>query len=293
MRFIIPLVVAATSALAQGASNPEVFLMPLAVRGSTITVGKPVNVTNRPGYDNQPSFTPDGRHLYFTSVRADSQADIYRYDVGAGTTERVTKTAPESEYSAATPPGGGGISVIRVERDSAQRLWRLTADGAGGRPVFTGIKPVGYHTWLDGNHLALFVLGSPNALVLADTRTQKGDTLARDIGRSLVTLPNGGGFSYLQHRGQDWVLTVVRVNRAGKVVYINPLVTVPQGMDYIAWIGGSLLGGTGSKLMAWTPGGAWREVADLASQGITRISRIAVTRKLDKVAIVGEPAAAR
>jgi hypothetical protein len=272
-------------------SNPEIFLMPLSVRGNVVTVGTPLNITNRPGYDNQPSFTFDGRELYFTSTRADSQADIYKYHIEAMTTERVTKTSPESEYSAMQLPYPKNFSVIRVEKDSTQRLWTLSPDGASGRPTFTSIKPVGYHTWLDQNHLALFVLGSPNALVLADIRTGKGDTLARDIGRSLVTLPSGGGFSFFSRRGQDWMLTAVRTTRSGKVAYITPLNLVPRGMDYIAWIGGSAIGGVGSKLMVWSPGETqWREVADLELQGVTRISRIAVSRDRKRLAVVAEPA---
>ncbi|HET9426471.1 MAG TPA: hypothetical protein VFO55_13960 [Gemmatimonadaceae bacterium] len=288
-RFAFGLLCVASAAAAQP-SNPEIYLLPLTVRGANISVGPAVNITNRPGYDNQPSFTFDGRELYFTSTRADSQADIYKYNIEAKSTERITHTAPESEYSATQLPYPKNFSVIRVEKDSTQRLWMLSPDGRDGRPVFADIKPVGYHTWLDPYHLALFVLGTPNALVLADTRTGRGDTLARDIGRSLVALPDGGGFSFLSRHGQDWVLTVVRLNRSGRVVYIQPLVTMPRGMDYIAWIGGTVLGGTGSKLMAWTPGGAWREVADLAPQGITRISRIAVSRDRRRLALVAEPA---
>jgi hypothetical protein len=288
---LIPLVL--VSALgAQGApSNPEIYLMSLSVKGSAVTVGVPENITMRDGYDNQPMFSPDGRRIYFTSVRADSQADIYRYDIAGRTTTRVTITAPESEYSATVMPDGKGVSVIRVEKDSAQRLWRVPIGDGESRVIYRDIKPVGYHTWLDAHHAALFVLGSPNALVLADTRTGKGDTLARDIGRSLVTLPHGGGFSYLSHRGQDWMLTEVRTTRAGRPGYITPLVMVPRGMDYIAWIGGSAIGGTGSKLMTWTPGSPeWREVADLSGQGITRISRIVVSPNLKQLAIVAEPA---
>jgi hypothetical protein len=67
---------------------------------------------------------------------------------------------------------------------------------------------------------------------------------------------------------------------------------VPRGMDYIAWIGGSAIGGSGSKLMTWTPGTSqWREVADLSIHGITRVSRIVVSRDLKQLAIVAEPAA--
>lgn len=283
----------ATSATAQqAASNPEIYLLPLSIRGNAVSVGTAVNITNREGYDNQPSFTADGRELFFTSVRADSQADIYKYHLEAKTTERLTKTAPESEYSATQLPYPKNFSVIRVEKDSTQRLWTLAPDGSDGRPTFANIKPVGYHTWIDTYHAALFVLGSPNALVLADTRTGRGDTLARNIGRSLVTLPHGNGFSFFARRGQDWIVTIVRLTRANKVAYIQPVVAAPSGMDYIAWIGGSAIGGTGSRLLVWTPGtDAWREVADLSAQGITRISRIVVSRDLKHLAIVAEPAA--
>lgn len=291
MRHILMLLVAASSAAAQTASNPEIYVMPLAVNGARITVGQPVNITNRAGYDNQPSFTVDGRELYYTSTREDDQADIYKYHLGSKITERITRTNPESEYSATQLPYPKNFSVIRVEKDSTQRLWSLSPDGNAGRPVFTDIKPVGYHTWIDENRLALFVLGSPNALVLADRRTGKGDTLARNIGRSLVTLPGGRGFSFFARHGQEWVVTVARLTGGGKVTYMRPLVAAPAGMDYIAWVGGTLIGGTGSKLMTWTPGSdRWKEVADLTSHGITRISRIAVSRDGKRLAIVAEPA---
>src|SRR5690349_13732661 len=291
MRVVAIVVLAASTAAAQAASNPEIFLMPLSVRGSVVTVGAAVNITNRPGYDNQPSFTFDGRDLYFTSTRADSQADIYQYHIESKTTDRITKTAPESEYSATQLPYPKNFSVIRVEKDSTQRLWMISPDGNASRVIFSDIKPVGYHTWIDREHAALFVLGAPNALVLADTRTGKGDTLARDIGRSLATLSSGNGFSFFSRRGQDWMLTAVRTTKGGKVAYIRPLVLVPRGMDYIAWIGGSAIGGTGSKLMTWSPGTTtWKEIADLSAQGITRISRIAVSRDLERLAIVAEPA---
>jgi hypothetical protein len=291
MRTLSLLFVAISSGAAQAPSNPEIYLMPLSVRGNAVTVGTPVNITNRPGYDNQPSFTADGRELFYTSTREDNQADIYKYHIEAKTTQRLTKTNPESEYSAVHLPYPKNFSVIRVEKDSTQRLWTLSPDGNSGRPTFADIKPVGYHTWIDDYHAALFVLGSPNALVLADTRTGRGDTLARNIGRSLVTLPHGRGFSFFARSGQDWVVTAVRLTRANKVAYIQPLIAAPAGMDYIAWIGGSAIGGTGSKLMVWTPGTTtWREVADLTGHGVTRISRIAVSRDLKRLAIVAEPA---
>jgi dipeptidyl aminopeptidase/acylaminoacyl peptidase len=282
----------ASNAVAQAAAaDPEIYLMPLSVAGGKISVGKPVNITNRPGYDNQPAFSADGREIYYTSTREDAQADIYKYHIASKKTERVTKTAPESEYSATVMPSHERISVIRVEKDSAQRLWSFTLNGSDDRLVLPDIKPVGYHAWIDPFHLALFVLGTPNSLVLVDTRTGKDQVLAHDIGRSLLPFPVGHGFTFLSHHDQEWVLTEVRLDRSSDTVrLIRPIVTLPAGMDFVAWIGTSLIGGTGSKLYTWKPGGQWTEIADLAADGLTRITRIAVSPDHQTLAVVAEPA---
>ncbi len=54
-------VVVAAGAGAQGAPSTDIHLVPLRARGDSVTVGAAVNITPRTGYDNQPSFTPDGR----------------------------------------------------------------------------------------------------------------------------------------------------------------------------------------------------------------------------------------
>ena len=174
--------VLALLAAVQAAPPPdtEIFLAPLST-GAGAPVGTPVNVTNSPGYDNQPSFTPDGAAILFTSIRGGgTQTDIYRYDVASAATTRVTNT-PESEYSPTVTPDGAHISVIRVEADGTQRLWRFTIDGRAPELVLTDVKPVGYHAWADDRTLALFVLGSPATLQIADTRTGEGrDRRPRD-----------------------------------------------------------------------------------------------------------------
>src|SRR5690242_2776871 len=75
-----------------GPPGTDIFLAPLSVAGTKVTVGATANITARAGYDNQPSFTPDGRTILFTSVRADGQSDIYRYDLGSKRTSQVTHT---------------------------------------------------------------------------------------------------------------------------------------------------------------------------------------------------------
>ena len=278
------------------APSTDIFLAPVTMRNGRPVIGTPRNVTKRAGYDNQPSFTPDGRGLLFTSVRDDGQADIYRYDLGARSTVRLTET-PESEYSATAFANGDRFSVIRVERDSTQRLWSFTRDGRDPRLVFESIKPVGYHAWVDSSTVALFVLGNPSSLLLADTRTGRADTVARDVGRSLVTLPSGNGFSFVQRMPDStWVLTAVDVRRSfgGRHTMLLPLVRMTPGADYVAWLAPAVaLSGAGTKLLLWRREGQktrWTELADLAKYGLRRISRLALSPDRRWLAIVAETA---
>jgi len=82
--------------------------------------------------------------------------------------------------------------VIRVERDSTQRLWSFDLTGGDPRLVLERIKPVGYHAWVDPTTLALFVLGSPNSLQIADLGTGSGAILAA----VLKELPNAAGIGF-------------------------------------------------------------------------------------------------
>lgn len=277
--------------------STDIFLAPLTTRNGRLVVGAPVNVTRRPGYDNQPAFTPDGRALLYTVVAADGQADIYRYDLRAKTTTRVTSTA-ESEYSPTVYGDGTRFSVIRVEVDSTQRLWSFRSDGTDPRLLFDAIRPVGYHAWVDSTTVALFMLGSPNTLLLADTRGGRADTVARDVGRSLVSLPNGGGFSFTQRMpDSSWVLTAVDVRRArgGRHFMVLPVARMTAGADYIAWLApAKAISGSGSKLFLWTRERGplkWAELADLSRYRLGKISRLTISPDRKWLAFVAEPSA--
>ena len=115
-----------------GPPPTEVFLAPLTVEGGSLKVGSPQNISNSPGYDNQPTFTPDGRALLFTSARGEvsskcgsPQTDIYRFELQGRTLTRVTETG-DCEYSPTVTPDGRHISVIQVEPDGTQRLWPVS-----------------------------------------------------------------------------------------------------------------------------------------------------------------------
>jgi dipeptidyl aminopeptidase/acylaminoacyl peptidase len=272
--------------------DTEIFLAAFTTADGKVTVGQPINITNSPGYDNQPSFTTDGSAVLFTSVRGGgSQTDVYRYDIATRLTVRVTST-PEGEYSPTVMPDGHHISVIRVEADGTQRLWRFTSDGRDPELILKDIKPVGYHAWADDHTLALFVLGQPATLQLADTRTGTSEILARDIGRSLQPIP-----------GRRTISVVLRETPAGsgaptlsireldpRTHRITPLIDAVAGAPEAdcAWTpDGLLLMAKDDVLFGWRRGDSgWTRVADLGVLGLHGVTRLAVSPRGDRLAVV-------
>lgn len=282
-RLMTVAMLASTASVVRAQGGTDVWVASFDEVGTHVSIGRPQNVTRRAGYDNQPAFTTDGRHLLFTSIRADAQADIWRVSVDGGVATPLTTTT-ESEYSATPTPDGLAFSVIRVERDSTQRLWRFPFDGGSPSLVLRALRPVGYHVWVGDATLGTFVLGAPNALVLVNTRSERADTLARDIGRALVRVPGRDAFTFLQSgRDTSWISEVdVRTHAVRRIA------AAPARSDYHLWTpGGQLVVSSGSRLLIRVDG-RWDVLADFAELGVKGISRLALSPRGDRIAFVTE-----
>jgi hypothetical protein len=267
----------------------DIWVAELSSRDGHLTLGAPMNITNRAGYDNQPAFLPDGSGLLYTRIGTDAQADVWRYDFATRATHAITRT-PESEYSPTPIPGSRAISVVRVERDSTQRLWRFDADGTNPALVLDRLKPVGYHAWAGDSTLVLFVLGDPNALVVATPATGRVDTVARNVGRSPQSIPGPGrhavSFVQIVDSTESWLAEV----DAGTHM-VRRLARLPHGADFHAWTpSGLVLTSDGATLYQWNPGvgGPWVAIADLAALGLRGVTRLAVSANGDRLALVAQ-----
>jgi hypothetical protein len=263
--------------------STDIFLVDLENRNGRLSAGNPVNIIRREGYDNQPYFLPDGASLLFTSIREGTLPDIYHYTLADKSITQMTRT-PEGEYS--PTPAGKFFSVIRVEADQTQRLWKFPFDGGAPSLVLENIKPVGYHCWLDENTLALFVLGRPATLQIADTRTGKAEVMESNIGRSLHRHPLRGTLTFVHKLSEtEWTIKEMDI----KTRKVETITKTLAGSEDFTWTkDGMILMASGAKLYKFDPAKDkdWQQVADFASAGIKNITRLAVSPRGDKLALV-------
>lgn len=279
------LLLSAPSFSQTGPPATDIYLADLTVNSGNISVQAPMNITDRDGYDNQPMFLPVSPALLYTSIRADGQADTYLYNWDEATTTQITISA-ESEYSPTVMPDGHHFSVVRVEADSSQRLWQFTLDGSHPFLLLPEIKPVGYHAWGDENWVALFILGRPPSLQLANVSSGKSEKIAANIGRSLQKIPNQRAVSFVQKvsEKESWLKRLDINTRK-----ITPLIkTLPGSEDHTWTPDGTLLMAKDATLFKWHPqkDEYWVEVKRFEQPGLQRISRLAVSADGKKITLV-------
>ncbi len=272
------------------APDTEIYLAPIARHGDSLVVGRVENVTRRAGYDNQPFFLPDGSALLYTAIGGDGQADVWRYELSTRISTRVTAT-PESEYSPTVMPGGSRFSVIRVERDSAQRLWSFAMDGSDPRLVLPALAPVGYHAWLNASRLVTYVLGAPSTLHLVSLDGATDEVRARDVGRAVHRVPGRPLYSYTQ-RDTSGALWIVAQEVSG--ASLAAILRAPADNEFHAWTpDGVLLSASNGVLLRWSAPGQgtfrWLPTARLDAFGVKNVSRLAVSADGKWLAFVAEP----
>ena len=265
---------AASVALSISIQQPpatEIYLASFA-DASRVSAGSPINITNNPGYDNQPYFLRDSSGVLFSSNRDGKQNDIYRYDITSQTVTQVTST-PENEYSPTITPDGKTFTTIR---GAEQRLWRFNPDGSDAGMVWGDRGLIGYHAWITPQQLGAFVLGKPNTLELIDLQARTSEAVESNIGRSLHIRPGRGTFTFV-HKPADGAWVIKELDP--KTRKIDTLTPTVSGSEDFAWTpSGLIVMGAKSKLFSWESSkDGWREIADLGTQGVTAITRLAIS----------------
>jgi tricorn protease-like protein len=268
--------------------NTDIWLLDIQLKKDSIILTNPLNITNRVGYDNQPSFSPDGKYILYTAIRDEKQSDIYKYDLKTKTISQFTNTAT-SEYSPTFMPDGKNISVVMVEKDSTQRLWKFPLKGGEPSLVMDKIDSIGYHCWLDNNHVALFLITQPFKLIFTDITTQKSQYICDTIGRTLKYIKTKKGFCFYYLYKNNIYSIDEKGNKKKFITYLSPKVE-----DFCLFKKDETINADGAIiyhefLYGWrVEDGTVEKLIDLSSYGITNITRIAISPDGKKMAIVAE-----
>jgi len=245
-------------------------------QGAEPPVSNVVNISDSPSYNNQPSFTPDGKAVLFTSRRDGTQTDIYKCDVATKALTQLTHTA-ENEYSPLVTPDGQGFSVVHGDEQS---LWRFNLDGSGGKLLYAHTGKIGYHVWVDATHLALFILGEsgqPATLQYVDLATGKADVIEPNIGRTLLMRPGRNTVSFLS-KPRNGHPVIKEFDPATRAVTALMETIDDRGEDFAWDPRGRVVMGSGSSLYLYSATlqvSGWYELANLAASGLDKITRIA------------------
>lgn len=273
--------------------DTDIWLLEIDGSKNSILPTAPVNVTARTGYDNQPAFSPDSHYLLYTSIRDGRQSDIYKYELLTNTLSQVTNTPATSEYSPTFMPDGVNISVVMVEPDSTQRLWKFPADEpAKSSLVLPNIPLVGYHCWINDTTVALFLITRPFQLVVADVKNDRQIPIEKDtIGRAMqvVHTKSGTKFFYLYHND------FFSLDPAKNYKKTRETFKTFKGEDFCFISPNNIIMASGAKLYrndfsrdAKNGRFDWTEIADLSKYGITGITRLAVSPDGKHLAFVAE-----
>jgi hypothetical protein len=265
-------------------TGSEIFLFDLKLKKTGMEISNGRNVTQHPGYDNQPSFHSDEPLMYFSSFNEEGRSDIKSFNYKTGETVSITNT-PEREYSPTLTPDKTSLSCIIQRDNNAQDLGKYPVDGGPAEIVIDNLV-VGYHAWADNSHVALFVLGSPNTLHYLRLPTREDTILTDNIGRSLHKVPGQRAISFV-HKLTDtqWVIKKFNTESMTVSVVANTL----PGREDIAWTpDGRIISSDGAKLFFLDPAEKkWIEIeVTKGSTPLKGITRLAVNADGDKLAVV-------
>jgi ketosteroid isomerase-like protein len=279
-------------------NDAEVWVGSLDMTGGRFAVSNLVNISNHPGYDNQPSFFSDGSRLVFTSQIAELdetghavQAVIY--DLASGTSTAVTGALGFSPT-----PAADGKSLMMLREGHV-----VLRDAAGKETALTETKDAGYFTRFDDPTWVLFMNDKQRRIVIYDATTKALETMAvgantapfRVPGKRAVTFvatepfPAPEGDAAKSAPPRKLVLRQLDLNDRRVIT----LATIPFATSgsHVWTSRGTLLMASAHTIYEWDPAHPedWRKAAEFDNPELQGLTRIALSPRGDRIALVSTP----
>ena len=269
----------------------EIHLLEIDINNNKIDVLNSKIISNKIGYNNQPSFINNNQLLF--SAERDAQNDIVKYNINSGSKgvdkfEFITSTEG-SEYSPLYYMKNK-ITAVNLKKDGSQYLYIYNLKKKSFIIPFKD-KIVGYYNYsINTKNIIVSSVLEHNELVLYSTnlKTKEHIFIDSNTGRSIHKIPNKFGsdeLSYISKRDSIWKIKSVNLKDYKTRVLSNTL----DNNEDICWLkDGSILTSKGNKLYKFNPktDKKWIELCSLDKYGIVNISRISINPNNDKLALV-------
>ena len=176
----------------------------------TLRTGNRIQVSNKPGINGAPAFSPDGRKLVLTLGGIDGNLDIHVLDINSRQSRRVT-THRAIDTEGSWSPDGRHI-YFTSDRSGGPQIYRVAA--SGGTPeriTFEGSYNARPRLSPDGSRLAMVHVDRGNYRIAVMDIARK-DLLVLSVGRqdeSPSFAPNSDTLIYATRQGRDGVLETV------------------------------------------------------------------------------------
>ena len=270
-------------------SNTEIFLYDIETKSSKIELKNAKNLSNNEGYDNQPSFLND-RYILFASTR-NGQTDIAKYDMRYDSKSWLN-FSEGGEYTPLKIPNKSEISAVRLDKDGKQRLYSYIMSNGSSTEIIADLV-VAYYNWFDDNTIVSAVIEGDD-LNLYVTNIQDGTSrkYVTKVGRSFHRIPNSNLMSFISKENKNqWQIKSLNPKTGVTKVIANTLTDVED----ICWLDDkTIFSGKDNLLYKLTlrRDNDWKQVKDLSSDGITKITRLSTNPESNKLLIAGDITAA-
>ncbi|MEO7176971.1 MAG: hypothetical protein ABIV51_13710 [Saprospiraceae bacterium] len=283
IRIILSLILASNFAFSQAPVASDLFVLNGNISKDSFLIQQIslLNSFNPSGYNNQPYFLDESRVLITSQMPSDKQTEIWMLNMEDK--YRINMTiSPESEYSGTPVPGDGGFSCVRVETEPAGKqtiMHYFQGDPPKVQEIYNGPMQVGYYSWLDRQHIAIYAIKEKegNELQLIDLSTNKTTLIAKNPGRCIRRSLEGAVAYVSKADSTYWFLKTFDPMTMRTEIIAN----CPEGSeDFEQLMDGTYIMAQNSKIFSLAPGAkTWKEIANLSALGINNIGRLAIWKK--------------
>jgi Tol biopolymer transport system component len=273
--FVFVILILGGQILFAQAPDSELFLFSIEKKDGKYIFSGGENITNNPGYDNQPSFSLDDRSILFTSNRNSNNFDIYEYDLADKKVSQII-TSENGEYTA-KELDKNTITFVREGKGQEMTVWKFDRTTKKESLALKNKEPVAYYAFNSKGDALVWIR---YAFMMHFVNPEK------DINKYVANyaqpsvphlIPKTDNFSFMQRQPDD-ELWIKEFNP--KTQAVRPIVNSKDGKKDYCWMpDGSLLIGSGTKLFRFDEkiDKDWVLLADLSEFGIKDITRMSVS----------------